>query len=106
MFIDLARRGLLIAYKLEGKQKYVIADKPTIKEIGVALVVYKKLMENNGLNRGQLDLKKMLNEKVTIDKTPMYALFFNSFHSNATLPQVYRQNVAYFQNDKDIGTIR
>lgn len=32
-------------------------------------------MENNGLNRGQLDLKKMLNEKVIIDKTPMYALF-------------------------------
>ena len=64
-----------LIFKLEGKQKYVIADKSTIKEIGVALAVYKKLMENNGLNRGQLDLKKMLNEKVTIDKTPMYALF-------------------------------
>lgn len=64
-----------LIFKLEGKQKYIIADKPTIKEIGVALAIYKELMENNGLYRGQLDLKKMLNEKVTIDKTPMYALF-------------------------------
>lgn len=53
-----------INLQTRGETKYVIADKSTIKEIGVALAVYKKLMENNGLNRGQLDLKKMLNEKL------------------------------------------
>ena len=73
-----------LIFKLEGKQKYVIADRPTIKEIGIALAVYKKLIEDNGLNNGQLDLDKMLNEKVTIDKTPMFALFAKMMKSFLT----------------------
>lgn len=64
-----------LIFKLEGKQKYVIADKLTIKEIGVALTVYKKLIEDSGINSGQLDIKRILSERVTIDKTPMFALF-------------------------------
>lgn len=64
-----------LIFKLKGKQKYVIADEYTIKEIGVALAVYKKLIENCGVNGGQLDVNKMLNGKVTVDRTPMFALF-------------------------------
>lgn len=64
-----------LIFKLEGKQSFTIADKPTIGEIGLTLAVYKKLMESQRLNNRQLDLNKILNEKVTIDKTPMFALF-------------------------------
>lgn len=76
MELDLSsNKNAELIFKQEGKHQFSIADKSIIKEIGVALTVYKKLMKDNGLNSGQLDLKKMLNEKVTIDNTPMYALF-------------------------------
>lgn len=70
-----SKKNAELIFKLEGKQSFIIADKSTIGEIGLALAIYKKLMESHRLYNGQLDLTKMLNEKVTIDKTPMFALF-------------------------------
>lgn len=43
-----------LIFRLEGKQKYVIADKPTIKEIGVALAVYKNLWRTTDSTEGNL----------------------------------------------------
>lgn len=77
--VDLtSEKSAELIFKLEGKHKFVIADKPIIKEIGQALAVYKMLIENYGLNQqtlSRLNLDKFLNERVTIDDTPKFALF-------------------------------
>lgn len=43
-----------INLQTRGETKYVIADKPTIKEIGVALAVYKNLWRTTDSTEGNL----------------------------------------------------
>lgn len=71
-----SEKEAVLTLKVEGKQNFKITDSKVILSIGIALSEYVKTIEyGSKLASVALDLDSILNSRVTIDKTPMFALF-------------------------------
>lgn len=71
-----SEKEAVLTLKVKGKQNLKITDGQVILSIGIALSEYVKTIEDGSkLASAALDLDSILNSRVTIDKTPMFALF-------------------------------